>query len=106
MFFSLGTEKKFVVLINDVIVRVVEGGIFTHIQKRYFDEQKIQSRLNSLTFADTYTAVSISHLQTVFSLLLFGYVLAVVFFVMEIMWHRYRSKGREPNSTSVCQERT
>jgi hypothetical protein len=89
--------------INGIIDRVVEAGIFTHIQKQYFYKQKLDSQFNSPTFADTYTAISISHLQTVFYLLLFGYVLAVAFFVAEIMWHRCRSKRSEPNSTSLFQ---
>jgi hypothetical protein len=104
--FLVRNGKNFLELINDVIVRLVEGGIFTHIQKRYFDKQEIQSKFNSLTFPDTYAAINISHLQTVFYILLLGYVLAFASFVTEIMWHRCRAKRREPNSTSVCQERT
>jgi hypothetical protein len=104
--FFIRNGRHFLALINDVIVRVVEGGIFAHIQKRVFDKQKIESKINSPTFADTYTAISISNLQTVFFLLLLGYVLALTSFVAEIMWHRCRSKKREPNDTSLCQERT
>jgi hypothetical protein len=96
----------FLELINDVIFRVVEGGIFTHMQKRTFYIQKSESKFNSPTFADTYIAISISHLQAVFYLLLLGYVLAVASFVSEIMWHCCRSKRRETNITSLCQERT
>jgi hypothetical protein len=96
----------FLELINDVIVRVVEGGIFIHMQKRTFYIQISESKFNSPTFADTYTAISISHLQTVFYLLLLGYVLEVASFVIEIMWHHCRSKRSEPNITSLCQECT
>jgi hypothetical protein len=85
--------------INDIIVRVVEGGIFTHIMKRTFDKQEAESKFNSATFTDSYTTISISHLQTVFHLLLLGYVLAVACFVTEKLWHRYRSKGCVPNGT-------
>jgi hypothetical protein len=42
------------------------------------------------TVADTYCALSVRHLQTALYLLMLGYVLAVVCFVTEIMWHRYR----------------
>jgi hypothetical protein len=63
-------------LINDVIVLVQEGGIFVHIKKGGFDEQKTESTFNSPTFFDTYFAISISHLQAVFNLLMLGYVLA------------------------------
>jgi hypothetical protein len=91
--------RYFIEFINDVIVRVVEGGIFTHMQKQYFYKQRNDSKYNSPTFTDTYTVISISHLQTVFYILLLGYVLAFASFVIEIMWHHWRSKRREPNST-------
>jgi hypothetical protein len=38
-------------------------------------------------FDDTYTVFGIRHLQIAFYLLMLGYVLAVVCFVTEIMWH-------------------
>jgi len=91
LFFSLSTED-ISWNSNDVIFRVLEGGIFTQIQKRVFDKHK--TKYNSPTFADTYSAISISHLQTVFYLLLLGYVLAFASFVAEIMWHRCWAKRR------------
>jgi hypothetical protein len=104
--FLVRNGRNFLQPINDIIDRVVEGGIFMHIQKQAFCKHKTELKFNSLTFADTYTAISISHLQTVFYLLLLGYMLALASFVTEIMWHRCRSKRHEPNSTSLCQERT
>ena len=104
--FYVRKGRHFLELINDVIVRVVEGGIFTHMQKWDFCKQKIESKFNSPTFTDIYTTISIIHLQTPFYLLLLGYILALASFVAEIMWHRCRSKRREPNSTSLCQEHT
>jgi hypothetical protein len=101
--FFLRNARYLLEHVNDVIDRVIEGGIFTHIQKGYFYNQKLDSKFNSPTFDDTYIAISISHLQTVFYLLLLGYVLAVASFVAEIMWHHCRSKRRVPNSTSFCQ---
>ena len=71
------------------------------IKKGGFDKQKTESIFNSPTFGDTYTATSISHLQTMFNLLILGYVLALACFVTEIMWHLYRSKRRGPTGTSV-----
>jgi hypothetical protein len=104
--FYVTNGRNFLEPIDDVIVRVVEGGIFTHIQQKDFYKQKAKSMFNSPTFADTYAAISISHLQMVFYLLLLGYALAVASFVTEIMWHRCRSKRLESNSTSLCQQRT
>ena len=88
--------------INDVIVRVVEGGIFTHIKKRALFKQDVQSKFNSASFADTYTTISMRHLQTPFYLFLIGNIFAIVCFTIELLWHRYRSKGRGPNCTSLC----
>ena len=90
--FLVSNGGPFLEIINDVIFRVLEGGIFTQIQQRVFDKHK--TNYISPTFADTYSAISISHLQTVFCLLLLGYVLAFASFVAEIMWHRCRSKRR------------
>jgi len=79
-------------LINDIIDRMVESGILTHIKKRDFHKEKLLSKLDGFAFEDTYTIFGITHLQTAFYLLLMGYVLAFVCFVSEIMWHRYRSE--------------
>ena len=75
---------------------------FMHIKKGGFDKQTPESIFNSLSFADTCTTISIRHLQAVFYLLMLGYILALVCFVAEIMWHCYRSKGRGPVRTSLC----
>jgi hypothetical protein len=89
--------------IDDVLGHKVEVGIFMHMKKRSFDKLKMESKLDVPNFDDTYCAISIRHLQTAFSLLLLGYVLVVACFVTEIMWHRYRKKGRRRTSTSVTQ---
>jgi hypothetical protein len=89
---------SFFKFIDDALGHIVEGGIFMHIKKRSFDKLKLESKLDVPTFADTYYAINIGHLQTAFYLLVLGYVLAVVCFATEIMWHRYRSKGRGPSS--------
>jgi hypothetical protein len=96
----------FLEFIDDVLGHIVEGGIFMHIKKRSFDKMKVQSKLDIPTFGNTYSPMSIKHLQTPFYFLVLGYALAVVCFVTEIMWHRYRSKGREPTGTSVCHGQT
>jgi len=92
--------------INNVISHIVEGGIFVHIREGLLNTSKIVLKFVSPTFADTYCAISIRHLQTAFYLLMLGYVLAVACFVTEIVWHRYRSKGRGPTSTSLLHGQT
>jgi hypothetical protein len=87
-------------IINDVIVQIIEGGIFDHIKNRGIYKEKLETILEFLSLDDTNYAISIRHLQTAFYLLMLGYVLGVVCFVTEIMWHRYRSKGRRQKRVS------
>jgi len=87
---------------NDVIGRIVEGGIFMHIKARFLEKEEIQIEFSNPTSDDEYFVFGVSHLLTAFYLLILGYVLAVVCFVTEIMWHRYRSKGREGKRISLC----
>jgi hypothetical protein len=89
--------------INDVIVPVVEGGIFTHIKNWAFYEHGAESKFNSASFADSYTTITIRHLRTPFYLYFMGNALALVCFMIEILWNRYTSKGRGTNCTSLCQ---
>jgi hypothetical protein len=93
-------------LINGVISRIVEGGIFMHIKKRGYEETKIQTEFNFPTSDDKYLVFGASHLHTMFYLLILRYVLAAACFVTEILWHRYRSKRRERTSTSLCHKQT
>jgi hypothetical protein len=95
----------FLQFINDVLRRIIEGGIIMHIKKKSFDKLKIESKLDVPTSYDTYYALNITHLQTAFYLLILGYVLAVACFVTEIMWHCYLSKGRGLICTSVIDRR-
>jgi hypothetical protein len=76
--------------INDVISHIVEGGIFLHIRNRELYKTELQIKYVSPTFADTYSATNITHLQMVFYLLLLGYAVAVACFVAENLWHLYR----------------
>jgi hypothetical protein len=96
----------FLELIGNVLVHILEGGIFIRIKKRTFDKLKIESRLDVPTFDDTYYAINISHLQTAFYLLILGYVLAVACFETEIMCHYYKSKGRGTKVTDFSHRQT
>jgi hypothetical protein len=86
-------RSPFFEFLNDIIRRIVEGEIFVHIVERGIAEEKLVSKFFSPTFVDNYYAISVRHLQTAFYLLMLGYVLAVVCFVTEAMWHRYGLKG-------------
>jgi hypothetical protein len=74
--------------INDIIGHSVEGGIFKQMKKRYSDKQKIELKFDPHMFEETYSAISVTHLQTVFYLLMLGYELALACFVIEVMWIR------------------
>jgi hypothetical protein len=77
-----------------------------HISERVFEKLKRESKFDIPTLADKYFVITIGHLQTAFYLLMLGYVLAVVCFVSENLWHRYRSKGRGPAGTSMRHKET
>jgi hypothetical protein len=85
--------SPFLEIIDDVLVHIVEGGIFDHIKKRDIHKDKLETKFESSTFTDLYSAISISQLQTALYLLMLGYVLALVCFVAERMWFRYTTQG-------------
>ena len=87
--------------INDIIEHIIESGIVTHIKKRDFHKEKIVSVWDAFVLYDTYTVFGIGHLQTAFYLLMLGYVVALASFVIEIMWHRYMSKGSKQTCTCL-----
>jgi hypothetical protein len=97
----VGKESPSFEIVDEVLGHIIEGGIFMHIKKRGFEKAKLESNFDFSTFDNTYYAISVSHLQTAFCLLVLGYVLAVACFVTEIMWHSYWSKGCEPRGTSL-----
>jgi hypothetical protein len=92
--------------INGIIQHIVEAGILSHIKKRYFRKENIVSVFVSTPTDDTYSAFGLRHLQTAFYLLMLGYVLSIACFLIEIMWHRYKSKERGPTGTSLCHGQT
>jgi len=76
--------------LNNVMGHIIEGGINIQLRDWGLYKAKLDFKFKSPTFADTYYAINISHLQTAFYLLFLGYVMSVVCFVSEIIWHRYR----------------
>jgi hypothetical protein len=82
------------------------GRKFYAHKEKVFWESKIQREFNFPTSDDKYFVFGVSHLQKAFYLLMLGYVLAVVCFATEIMRHRYKWKGREWKSTSLCLRQT
>jgi hypothetical protein len=91
---------------DDVLGHIIEGGIFMHLKKRSLEKLKVESKFDVPTFDDTYYVINMKHLQTAFYFLTLGYVLAIAYFVTEIMWHRYRSKRRGPTITTLSNGET
>jgi hypothetical protein len=102
----LRKRSPFLEIIDDIIGKIFEGGFILHIMEGYFYQEKLESKVDPPTFDYRYYAISVSHLQTVFYILMLGYVLAVVCFVTEVMWHCYRSKRRGALSTAFCHRQT
>ena len=92
--------------INDVMSHIVEGGIVMHVRKMEYEKAKSKTKYNFRTSDDKYLVFGARHLQTPLYLLTLGYTLSVACFLTEIMWHRYRSKGRERTYTSLCHRQT
>jgi hypothetical protein len=57
---------SFLEFVDEVLGHIVEGGIFMHIKGRSFDKLKMESKLDIPTFDNTYSPMSIIHLQTPF----------------------------------------
>jgi hypothetical protein len=68
-------------LINDIIDRMIESGILSHIMKRVFPKENILSMPDAFAFEDTHTAFGVSQLRTDLYLLMLGYLLALAYFV-------------------------
>jgi len=99
--FLVRKRSPFLEILEDVIGRIIEGGIFARMKEQYIDEEKLDSNFYYPTSDDTYFSISVSHLQTAIYLLLLGYVLALGCFVTEIMWHHYRSKWFGQTNTAL-----
>jgi hypothetical protein len=86
-------RSPFFEVMDKVVGRIVEGGIFMQIKKRGFVDENVETQFH-LNISDvSYSAMNLRHLQTAFYFLMLGFVLAAVCFVTEIMWHCYRLRG-------------
>jgi hypothetical protein len=77
---SVSKRSHFSVLMNYVIVRIVEGGIFMHIKKRAFEKEEIRTVFTNPSSDDKYFVFGVSHLLTAFYLLMLGYVVGSCLF--------------------------
>jgi len=74
--------------INEIIQRVVEAGLFMQWKKWTFDNIKIGSdALRSGTVLEEYYSFTLEHLQPAFYLLLMGYCISTLIFLLELAHH-------------------
>jgi hypothetical protein len=79
--------------INDVIDHVVEAGLPMQWKRRVLETVKLSSNTSfTYTLADTYVNISATHLQSAFYMLLLGYVLALLSFILEVIWYNVMSE--------------
>ena len=79
-FFLVSLGSPILELINEVIGHIIVGGINIQLRDRGLYKAKLNFKFKSPTFTDTYYAINISHQQTTYYLLFFGYVMSVVCF--------------------------
>jgi len=79
--------------VNDIIDRVVEAGLYNYWISVEFNWRKIRFRKIALVHPlDGYYSFKIYHLQTVFYLLLMGWCLSALCFILEVLHNRVLSK--------------
>jgi len=79
--------------VNDIIVRVVEAGLYNYWVSLEFNRYKIlKSKIGLVHQLDEYYSFSLYHLQTVFYLLLMGWCLSALSFILEVLYNRVLSK--------------
>jgi hypothetical protein len=81
--------------INNVIDRIVEGGLFVQWKKLFFNSARVAGKTTSShTLADSYLPISIIHMQSAFYLVLMGYAVSLLSFVIERAWYSHTLNRR------------
>jgi hypothetical protein len=87
--------------INDVIDHILEAGLPVKWKNWGLNHVKRSSNTSfSYTLGDTYVNINVTHLQSAFYMLLLGYTLAFLSFILEIIWCNLMSKTRY--LTQIC----
>jgi hypothetical protein len=74
--------------INEIIQRVVEAGMFMQWKKSLFDKIKIRSgTLHSYSLLDDYNSFTLEHMQPAFYMMLMGFCISTVIFLLEVANH-------------------
>jgi hypothetical protein len=79
--------------INEIIVRMVEAGLCKHIISQVFQYNKLKKRMLGIKLPlDEYYSFSLYHMQPAFYLLLMGWCLSALCFMVELLYSRVLCK--------------
>jgi hypothetical protein len=79
--------------VNEIIDRVVEAGLYNYWISLYFNSYKISSRKIAIVQPlDGYYIFNLYHMQTAFYLLLIGWCIGALCFIVEVLFNRVLSK--------------
>ena len=74
--------------IDEIIQTVVEAGMFMQWKKLHFDKLKIQSRtIGRYSLLGDYYSFTLEHMQPAFYILLMGFCISTVVFLLELANH-------------------
>jgi hypothetical protein len=78
---------------SEIIDRVVEAGLYNYWLSKYMRYRKLMSRKIAIIHPfDGYYSFNLYHMQPAFSLLLFGWCLSALCFMLELLYNRVLSK--------------
>jgi hypothetical protein len=78
--------------VNESINRVVEAGLHNHWVSLEFNQRKIHFRkIGIVQQLDGYYSFNLYHMQTAFYLILMGWFLSALCFIIEVLYNRVSS---------------
>jgi hypothetical protein len=81
--------------VSEIIDRVVEAGLFKYVISLYMNNFKVYGHKIALVNPlDEYYSFKIYHMQTAFYLLLMGWCLSTLCFMVELLYYRFLSKRK------------
>jgi hypothetical protein len=81
--------------VSEIIDRVVEAGLYNHGISRILEEAKVEAQMIALVDPlDGYYSFKIYHTKPAFYLLLMGWCLSSLCFMVELLYNRFLSKRK------------
>jgi hypothetical protein len=78
--------------VNEIINRVVEAGLYNHWVSLEFNQRKIYfHKIGIVQPLDGYYSFNLYHMQTAFYLILMGWCLSALCFIIEVLYNRVSS---------------